>query len=430
MNNCYEEKWLALKNEIDRRGADGEAVTAALRDYYSIFEDRALVWLGNLYNKEIGGFHFATSSKKNDTVTTPAGTFDLLPDVESSFQALSMLIDSGAIDSFDELPCEMRESLIRFVCSLQDKESGFIYHPQWRMLMQDGFGKDENADKIWRSRRGRDMMWAEGMTKRLNFSLPYPTAYERLNSAESDGNLSLPDYLLSKEALLSHLDSLDWENNAYFAGNMIAAEAKLIKAAGLADVAIDYITSKQNAQTGLWGNKTGYGAINAYLKTGAIYMECCRPIPNAEKAAISVIECATTDEAAETVCYQYNVWYSLLNILESLRRCGGEEGKKKADKISLSLLKNCTAAIKATKEKALTFKKPDGAFSSYTYGTADHSQGMPVAIKGIKESDVNGSNICSNGTVKRIFAVLGLEDFYIPLYSPDAFKKFLKAAKM
>ena len=42
-------------NKELRCGADGETVTAALRDYYSIFEDRALVWLGNLYNKEIGG---------------------------------------------------------------------------------------------------------------------------------------------------------------------------------------------------------------------------------------------------------------------------------------------------------------------------------------------------------------------------------------
>jgi hypothetical protein len=273
------------------------------------------------------------------------------------------------------------------------------------------------------------MMWADGMTKRLGFSLPYPTAYERLDDKGDEKKTTLPDYLLSKEAFIAHLDRLDWVNDAYYAGNMVAAESKLIKAAGLSEVAIDYITAKQDPSTGLWGNKSGYGAINAYLKTSAIYIECGRPIPNAEKAALSVIECATTSETAQTVCFQYNVWFSLLNILDSLRSCGGEEGAKKADEISLSLLKNCTEAIRATKEKALTFKKPDGAFSSYTYGTADHSQGMPVAIKGIKESDVNGSNICSNGTAKRMFKALGLEDFYIPLYSENAYEMFINAAK-
>lgn len=431
MNNCYEEKWLALKEEIDRRGADGEAVTAALRDYYSIFEDRAVEWLGSLYNPEVGGFHFATSSRENDTVTTPAGRFDLLPDIESSFQVLSILADSKTIEDFSELPEKMREGLIKFTCSLQDEADGFIYHPQWRMLMQDGFGKDDHADKIWRARRGRDMNWAEGMTKRLGFKLPYPTAYERLAATDDGGkNDALPDYLQSKDAFIEHLDSLDWENDAYYAGNMIAAQARLIKAAGLVDTAVEYISARQDPETGLWGNKTGYAAINGYLKTSAIYMECERPIPNADKAALSVIKCATTSEPALTACYQYNVWYSLLNIITNIRTHGGERGEEMAREISLSILKSCTEAIRVTKEKTLTFKKPDGAFSSYTYGTADHSMGMPVAIKGIKESDTNGTNLCSTGTVKRMFTVLGLEDFYIPLYSPEAFKKFLKAAKM
>lgn len=431
MNNCYEEKWLALKEEIDRRGADGEAVTAALRDYYSIFEDRALVWLGNLYNTEIGGFHYSNSSKNNPTVTTDAGTFDLLPDIESSFQAMSMLIDSGAISSFDELPGKMREGLIKFISSLQDKESGFIIHPQWKHIMRDGFGKNPNADRIWRSRRGRDMMWAIGMTERLGFTLPYPTAYERLDMQKDkeEKNDILPDYLTDKDKFIAFLDTLDFENDAYYAGNMVAAQDKLIVAAGLGDVAVDYITEKQHKDTGLWGNKGGYAAINAYLKTTSIYAATKKLIPNTDKAAMTIINCATTEEKPATVCFQYNVWYSILNILDSLRNYGGEEGNKKADELSSSLLKNCTEAIKATKEKALSFKKADGSFSYSTYATADHSMGMPVAFKGENEGDVNATNICSNGTARRMFKALGLLDFFIPLYSENAFEEFVKAAK-
>ena len=55
---------------------------------------------------------------------------------------------------------------------------------------------------------------------------------------------------------------------------------------------------------------------------------------------------------------------------------------------------------------------------------------MPVAIEGSVEGDVNGANLCTTGTAKRMFEVLGLADFYIPLSSPEAFKKFLEAAKM
>lgn len=432
MNNCYEEKWQALKEEINRRGADGEAVVAALKDYYSIFEDRIAEWLGSLYNAEIGGFHFSKSSRDNETVTTPAGTFPLLPDIESTFQAMSMLKDSLMIENYDELPYEMREKIKNYVCSLQDEQTGFIYHPHWRILMQDGFGKDPNADRIWRSRRGRDMMWANGMCERLGFSLPYPTAYERLNSDEeqkSNTKSLMPDYLLNREAFVAHLNSLDWENDSYYAGNMIAGQIKLIVAAGLADTLIEFLNEKQNKDTGFWGKQDGYAAINGFLKTTAAYTETKNLIPNADKAAISIFKCATTSEPVLTVCYQYNVWFSLLNIINCLKSAGGEEGKAEAEKISLTLLKNCPEAIRATKEKALAFKREDGSFSTYTHGSASHSQGMPVAIKDSREGDLNGSNICINGTVKRIFEVLGLSDFYIPLYSPDAFDKFLKAAK-
>ena len=431
MNNCYEEKWLALKEEIDRRGADGEAVTAALRDYYSIFEDRLPEWLGSLYNPEVGGFHFSVSSRDNDTVTTPAGTFPLLPDIESTFQTMSMIKDSLMVESYEELPEEMREKIKSFVCSLQDEETGFIYHPHWRMLMQDGFGKDANADRIWRSRRGRDTMWANGMCQRFNFSLPYPTAYERLSDAPKESaEPIMPEYLLSREAFLEHLNSLDWENDSYYAGNMVAGQIKLIIAAGHTDTLIDFLNEKQNKETGFWGKKEGYAAINGFLKTTAAYTETGRLIPNADKAAKSIFKCATTSEAALTVCYQYNVWFSLLNIINCLKAAGGEEGRAEAEKVSLTLLKNCTEAIRATKEKALAFKREDGSFSTYTYGSASHSQGMPVAIEGSVEGDVNGANLCTTGTAKRMFEVLGLADFYIPLYSPDAFKKFLKAAKM
>ena len=428
MNNCYEEKWEALKKEIFRRGADGEAVVAALRDYYSIFEDKTLEWLGGLYNPEIGGFHYSKSSKNNDTVITDAGEFKLLPDIESTYQATSMLKDSGAIDSFDSLPEELRSKIINFVSSIQDKESGFIIHPQWKDIMRDGFGKNPNADKMWRSRRGRDMQWAIGLCERLKFSLPYPTAYERLDMQKNSEEKSdaLPDYLESRESLFAYFDTLDFENDAYYTGNMIAAQAKLISAAGLIDDAVEYVTKKQDPNTGLWGNKGGYAAINAYLKITAVYTEAKKPIPNTDKAIHAIVKCATTEERAGTVCFQYNVWYSIINQLTSLKNCGEEE---KANEISISLLKNCTEAIRATKEKALTFKKADGSFSYTPSATADHSQGMPVAFKGENEGDINATNICTNGTARRVFEALGLLDYYIPLYSPEAFEKFLIAAK-
>ena len=434
MNDLYEEKWGALKSEIDGRTQGGEELFLAIKDYYEVYDGRLPYWLGSLYNAEIGGFHYSLSSRDNEEVTTDRGTFKLLPDIESSFQALSILSSSGMMKDFSELPEKMREGLKSFVCSLQDKDTGFIIHPQWRELMADVEGKSGNADIMWKARRGRDMMWAEGICERLGFSLPYPTAYERL-MCESEGEKTaassdLPDYLLSRERLINYLDSLNWETDAYYAGNMVASQGRLFLAAGLADIAADYLTEKQNKESGLWGSVGGYAAINAYLKITGMYNELKLPIPNAHRAAESVIACATTEERAATVCYQYNVWYSVRNILNSLRTYGGTEGEEQALEITRKLLVTAPAAIRKTKEKLLTFKKADGSFSYYPHGTADHSQGMPVAIKGSNEGDLNASVICTTGITGNIFETLGLREFMIPLFGEGAFDKFKIAAKM
>ncbi len=433
MNNIYEEKWRALKSAIDGRTQGGEELFLAIRDYYEVYDERLPTWLGSLYNAEIGGFHYSVSSRDNAFVTTDRGSFPLLPDIESSFQALSILSSSGMIGDFSELPSKMREGLKEFVCSLQDKDSGFIIHPQWRELMADVEGKCGNADIMWKARRGRDMMWAEGICERLGFKLPYPTAYERLKcerEGEKNNLAGLPDYLLSGDRLVRYLDTLNWETDAYYAGNMVASQARLFAASGLANVAADYLTSKQDKESGLWGVKGGYAAINAYLKITGMYNELKIPIPNAHRAAESVIECATTEERAATVCYQYNVWYSVKNILNSLRTYGGSEGELQAREISNKLLSTAPAAIRKTKEKLLTFKKADGSFSYYPHGTADHSQGMPVAIKGSNEGDLNASVICTTGITGNIFETLGLREYMIPLFGEGAFEKFRIAAKM
>ena len=424
----YKKEWEALSREISARGADGEAVTEALSDYYSIFDDGAVEWLARLYNPTVGGFHYSNSSRDNESVTTEVGSFSLLPDAESSFQALTVLQASGVIRDFAELPKEMREGLKRFICSLQDEESGFIYHPQWKGLMRDGMGASPNADRMWRSRRGRDMSWAIGIAERLGFTLPYKTAYERLGDDES--REAMPDYLTDKDKLVAFLDTLDWENDAYYAGNMLAAQARLIGAAGLGRAAVGYLNERQSPETGLWGKKGGYAAINAYLKISCAYNELKEVIPNAEKALPSILECATTEERAATVCYQYNVWFSVKNVLENIRSHGGAAGAKRAAEISRALLPRCTGAIAATKKKLLTFKKPDGSFSYYPFGTADHSQGMPVAIKGSDEGDMNATVICTSGLANNLFAALDISDYFIPLFSPCAFEKFRRALRL
>ena len=70
---------------------------------------------------------------------------------------------------------------------------------------------------------------------------------------------------------------------------------------------------------------------------------------------------------------------------------------------------------KFLKKKISEFKKPDGSFSYMPHMTGPNSQGLPVAIYGANEGDVNATYILSVATVSHVFTVLGYE--FIPIFT-------------
>lgn len=406
-------KWKALADEVNSRGADGAAFTKELQELYSIFEPEFATWLGSLYDREAGGFYFSPSGRDNE---------GFLPDVESTYQAVNTLYSIGFIKSPRELPADMREGIIRFVSSLQSPEDGYIYHPQW-----------DYSDPEWRhrdSRLGRDMMWAVSLERELGFKLPYPTANDRLSAKKEDGTTALPEHLLSKEAFLEYLGAMDWERDAYFAGNMMAAQSAQVLAAGLADTAAEFLGGIQNKETGLWGIYSSYDGINALLKIAAFFSAIKKPLPNAKAAARETMKVVSSeiDRERATCCWQYNVWFSLQYLIGNLRKHGGEEGMHEADEIIRELLLSAPEAICSTKEKLLMLKHDDGSFRYMAYApSGGRSQGAPVGLQGIQEGTVNSTVICIHRTVEAMMAALELP---MPdIYDRGDFERFLKAIK-
>ena len=422
MKNYYDKQWLALKEEVDSRGANGSAVVEALQDYYSIFDDGILDWLGGLFDPDIGGFYYSESARDNEYISYNGVDYLLLPDIESTSQATNYLQANGIFKTWSDFPQWMIDKMARFICERQDPETGFFYHPQWPKELTDSKP----------SRRGRDHMWAVHMAEKYGFKLPYPTASERLEQAVKTGEkpASLPDYLLSEQAFKKYLADLDWDTNAYWSGNLIAAQVNVINSAGLGKTAVDFLNSVQKPDTGLWGIYGGYSAINAYLKISCVYEAAGFPIPNIDRAASAIIACGTTDEIPSTTCFQYNVWLSARNVLANLRRFGGADGERRAKEITATLLNEAPDAIVATKEKALIFRKPKGCFSMAPNESSGTSQGMPVAIFHTNEGDVNANGICSSGTANNLYAALDLEAFRVPIFSPNAKEVFMSALRL
>ncbi len=409
MIKSTDSRWKSLEDEVFARGADGKAFVKELKELYSIFEPQFANWLGSLYNKEVGGFYFSVSGRDNP---------EFLPDIESTYQAVNTLHSIGFIDKAEDLPSEMRDKIISFVCSLQSPEDGYIYHPQW----------DYN-DPEWRhrdSRLGRDMMWAVSMERELNFKLPYPTANDRLSGDAEEKKATLPEHLLSEEAFLSYLNSLDWERDAYFAGNMMAAQSAQVLAAGLADTAAEFLGKIQNKKTGLWGIYSSYDAVNALLKIAAFYSAIKKPLPNARLAAREAMKVVSSEIDSEraTCCWQYNVWFALQYLIGNLRKYGAAE---EADGIIRELLCTSPEAIRSTKEKLLMLKHTDGSFLYMKGKSGGRSQGAPVGLAGIVEGTVNSSVICIHRTVEAMMATFGLP--MLPIYDKNDFNSFLNSIK-
>ena len=420
-----ESAWKRLGDEVTRRGGDGDAFVAAMKDYYSIYTPDLLRWAGALFDYEIGGFYFSNSARDVRVAEYRGKTYHFRPDVESTMQCINFLYAVRAVNAPEDFPEWFRNKVRDFVSSLQDPEDGFIYHPQWE------------RESITPSRLARDMHWAIGLATKLGFSLPYPTAHDRIKAAvenkKDEKESGIPENFRSREAFLEYISSLNWQGSgttgAYGAGNRIAAESKLIEAAGLTDVAVEFLNSVQNPENGLWGDAEGYDGNNAFMKISAFYDAVKRPIPNATKAIKNALSCLVTDEFARTSCYNFNVWYSILNVIANLRRFGGEEGAREASAISDMLLLDAPKYLKGTKEKILTFRKPDGSFSCLTTSTTPISQGMPVAVEGTNEGDFNALALNSSGTFVRIYACLGLSDFFVPPFSENSLEIFLSAIK-
>ena len=409
----FSEKWQALEKEVTRRGGKGDEVVCAMQDHYKLYGESVYLWLAGLYDKNIGGFYYSNSGRDNEP---------FLPDIESTNQATNLLLATGLLDEPDDLPLAMREQMARFCQSLISAEDGYIYHPQWDYNDPNWYQKD--------SRLGRDLTWAIDMGRKFKFKYPYPTANERFlavqnKSAEEKGEL--PEHLRSADALVSYLETFDWETNAYFSGNNVSAQASQIISAGLGDTMIDFLNKKQNPKTGLWGVQGGYDAINALLKISGAYCTAGAIFPNADKAMKAAIDCITLPVSCGTICWQYNAWYSVNNLVSILRSLNTAEANAAADEAVSVLLADAPRAIRATTEKVGTFAKPDGAFSYLQKSSTGFSQKAPVSIHMTVESDVNASVIASSGTTRNMYSAMELLDFYVPIYDKEDREKFLEA---
>lgn len=359
-----------------------------------------LNWLASLYDPKSGGFYYSLSARDNE---------GFLPDLESTYQAIYLLqlggmYETGAVPE-EIMPREIQDGLARFAREMQDDSDGYFYHPQW--------GK-----KVSSSRQGRDLNWAKGLVGKFGGGrYKYLLPEERIKkSAESTAKKEsaapgVAEHFSSRERFIAYLDSLDFEAGGWASGNLLNAQGAQIHAAGFSDLAREYVASKQNKETGLWGKGLNYMATNAAMKLSSRFSSD-HPYPNFDKMLDSVIYIIKNEGIP---IYITDVWNPLVTINQAKGTYGGLAGM--SDELRKKLFDSLPEIIRISVDNSLLFKKSDGAFGYNRLQGQKTSQGAIVST-GANESDVNATLAACTSMRSSLWGLI--EQKAPPIYKDDA----------
>ncbi len=441
--------------------AGAEAAAALRRMYDTIYSGDLALWLGSLYSPEHGGFYYSPSARDIGQTLIDGICYDLLPDIESTEQALEFITRSGMISHIgtvhDALPDEMKEKIISFVKARQDK-NGYFYHPQWTKEMVDA--------KL--SRRGRDLTKALSI---LDYLGARPT-YDTPTGVKGDGLLSdatpapaskmtyplrtptvvsvskltstagvYPSHLENRESFESYLSGLEEKmaKDSYSVGGELSAQANQIKARdaallkegadySLVEILHNWLDSLCFETTGHWSSKANYEGLNGLMTISAVYQTLGLPLPYPEAAARSAVDTIDMTHKYPTVCFAFNSWMTVCNIINNVKKHKSEnEAERIIDGIRGELRERAPELIAATMKKQGSFLSGDGGFMYMTTGSSGTSQGLPVSVKGMLEGNMNATLLATTGTLYHMFAALDYPS--VPLLYEADYYKFISTAE-
>ena len=456
-------------------GELGENIVKASKDYYAMFDSKLVVWMANLYDPDTGAFYYSNSGRN---------TVGFGPDIESTEQALSFLASTGVFSGignfYHNIPDWMKEALLNWLKPMQDP-NGYFYHPQW--------SKKDTDNHL--SRRGRDLDRAVALLGICGAKPTYDTItgikgdHTLINGTKVDSNGNalasakapvsplgtscavavsrivpaaddslITPTLRTEKGFRDYLASLDIQGDSYTVGNELASQAPQFKnreaqlkqtGAGWSLVGIleEWLLENQNKKNGLWyyveesdPDYSIYIGVNGLLKISALYNTVGIEFHYPMEAIESAIEAIYTDDVAGTVCFAYNTWFAVDNIMSNVMKFSDDKAAaaKQMEEIKQRLLEDAPNSIAHTREKVATFLKDDGSFSYFPSETSSHSQGMPVALPKTNEGDINATVICAHGTHAYMFYVLdidapkpfGLAEYYLFMHTLEGLGQIIK----
>ena len=369
-----------------------DALQEALRRSDSLVGPDTLEYYYQLYDPETGGFYYSISSRDAEEMT---------PFAEGTMFVLSALRDGGI-----EPPAWYKEKVSAWILPHQDHDDGYFYETLW--------GKTTSGP-----RKDRDLTYSVGILRDYCGVEPlYTLPQERIKN--DPASRAVPEYLHSRENMLAYLDSLDWTTKSIWStGQKLSMARSMITAAGLSDFVRDYIASRQNPETGLWGEGLGWMNTNGAMKVSGYFSDSEHPFPRAEIMIESVKKLFAGDVPATGATWIWNPFVLMNNAFRSL----GDD----TETIRAKLFENGADIVHFAVDSALRLKRADGGFASNIHRATPTQQGYLFGYGLADESDMDGTVIAGQRLRTHMHSVFGVScshDYYAP-YS-DAFWEGLR----
>ena len=369
-------------NREERYSHLPEALGEALLRARMLIGDDQLEYFYNLYDPRTGGFYYSISSRDAEGMT---------PFAEGTYFVISALRTGGM-----ELPEWYKEKVADWIASHQDPLDGFFYEELWGKITAENPG----------ARLYRDLNYSKNILDIAGRAPLYALPTERIKSGEVSS--TLPDYLKSEERMLEYLDSLDWSAKAIWStGQKLSTARSLIRAAGLEEPVRNYIASKQNQKTGLWGDGLGWMNTNGAMKLSCYFCNTGMTFPNPELAIESVKELYSGDTPPSSATMIWNPFVLLSRII-------GYAGEREGELREL-LLKEGADIVNRAIDCAMLLKRVDGGFAGGMTRGGHRQQGYLYG-HGLKdESDLDGTLIAGERlyvSMHRVFGAAPSRDHY------------------
>lgn len=421
-------EWEKLKKALSLKLGEksAEELISAMKEMYALFDEDIIDWLASLYDNKSGGWYYSESGRDTDGYG---------PDVESTYQAMQYLYCTGAVDEIsskrddgelhDIFPEELCNKMVYWIKGLQDRDTGYLYHPQW--------GKELTDTLV--ARRGRDLKFGILLLKRLSAKPTYDTPLgdigdgilpggepintcrEQLCDVNKKNERIITEHLRDLESFQRYLSSLPIETSPYAVGNLMESQVDQIvmrdkelmkEGAGysLCDTLKEFFDRHQNPKTGLWtpDDTVTYEGVNGLLKIGSTYDRMERQIPNPTRA-LNYAKLGIYLDYPDTVCYVLNPWYAISVLSSNIIKFLDESAKDQADEFKKSLLSQYAELVRTTTAHMRLFKKENGPFSFRQKATMANNQGAPSAVPGTNEGDTNATN-CMRGCIDHVKNIL------------------------